>query len=46
MRKLGILLPPMSSGVHIIDMQVVSPLPFWGINQGYYNTWYVTVVKP
>lgn len=43
---LGILLPPMSPGLHIIDMQVVSPLPFWGINQGYYNTWYVTVVKP
>lgn len=43
---LGILLPPMSPGVHIIDMQVVSPLPFWGMNLGYYNTWYVTVVKP
>jgi len=43
---LGILLPPMSPGEHIIDMQVVSPLPFWGINLGYYNTWYVTVVKP
>jgi hypothetical protein len=46
MTGLGILLPPMSPGEHIIDMQVVSPLPFWGINLGYYNTWYVTVVSP
>ena len=43
---LGILLPPMSPGEHIIEMEVVSPLPFWGIQLGYYNTWYVTVVKP
>jgi hypothetical protein len=43
---LGILLPPMSPGEHIIEMEVVSPLPFWGINLGYYNTWYVTVIKP
>jgi hypothetical protein len=21
-------------------------LPAWGISLGYYNTWYVTVVKP
>ena len=46
MTGLGILLPPMSSGEHIIEMQVVSPLPFWGIQLGYYNTWYVTVVQP
>jgi hypothetical protein len=46
MTGLGILLPPMSPGEHVIDMQVVSPLPFWGIYLGYYNTWYVTVVKP
>jgi len=46
MTGLGILLPPLSPGPHIIDMQVVSPLPFWGINLGYYNTWYVTVAKP
>jgi hypothetical protein len=46
MTGLGILLPPMPPGEHIIDMQVVSPLPFWGISLGYYNTWYVTVVKP
>lgn len=43
---LGILLPPMSPGEHTIEMEVVSPLPFWGINLGYYNTWYVTVVRP
>jgi len=43
---LGILLPPMSPGEHIIDLQVVSPLPVWGINLGYYNTWHVTVTKP
>jgi len=46
MTGLGILLPPMSPGEHVISLQVVSPLPFWGINLGYYNTWYVTVVKP
>lgn len=44
---LGILLPPMSPGLHIIDMQVVSPLtPVFGVDLGYYNTWYVTVVRP
>ena len=44
---LGILLPPMSPGRHIIDMQVVSPLrEVFGVDLGYYNTWYVTVVKP
>jgi hypothetical protein len=36
----------MSPGEHIIEMEVVSPLPFWGIHLGYYNTWYVTVVHP
>lgn len=46
MNGLGILLPPMSPGAHVIQMEVVSPLPFWGINFGYFNTWYVTVVKP
>ena len=44
---LGILLPPMSPGRHIIDLQVVSPLrAVFGVDLGYYNTWYVTVVKP
>jgi len=44
---LGILLPPMSPGLHIIDLQVVSPLtPVYGVDLGYYNTWYVTVVRP
>jgi hypothetical protein len=43
---LGIMLPPMSPGEHIIELQVVSPMPFWGINYGFYNTWYVTVTKP
>jgi len=46
MTGLGILLPPMSPGLHIIDMQVVSPLPFWDMYLGCYNTWNVTVVKP
>jgi hypothetical protein len=45
MTGLGILLPPMSPGRHIIDMQVVSPLPFWDMDLGYYNTWYVTVKR-
>ncbi len=46
---LGILLPPMSPGAHIIDLQVLSDLtevPGYGFVLGYYNTWYVTVVKP
>ena len=44
---LGVLLPPMSPGDHIIELQVVSPLrAVWGVDLGYYNTWYVTVVKP
>jgi hypothetical protein len=44
---LGILLPPMSVGQHIIEMQVLSPLrDVWGVDLGYYNTWHVTVVKP
>lgn len=46
MTGLGILLPPMSPGEHIIDLQVVSPLSFWGMYLGYYNRWYVTVVTP
>ena len=49
MMGLGILLPPMSPGEHIIQMQVVSDLtqaPGYGFFLGYYNTWYVTVVKP
>jgi hypothetical protein len=46
MMGLGILLPPMSPGEHIIEMQVVSPLtPVYGVDLGYYNTWYVTVVR-
>jgi hypothetical protein len=44
---LGMLLPPMSPGEHIIQLQVVSPTAgLWGVDVGYYNTWYVTVVKP
>jgi hypothetical protein len=44
---LGILLPPMSPGEHIIELQVLSPLhDVWGVDLGYYNTWHVTVVKP
>ena len=49
MMGLGILLPPMSPGEHIIEMQVMSDLtqpPGYGYFLGYYNTWYVKVVKP
>lgn len=46
MTGIGILLPPMSPGPHVIDLQVISPLPFWGIQLGYYNTWNVTVERP
>lgn len=46
MTGIGILLPPMSPGSHVVELQVVSPLPFWGIQLGYYNTWYVTVTRP
>jgi hypothetical protein len=49
MMGLGILLPPMSPGDHIIQMQVASDLtqaPGYGFVLGYYNTWYVTVVRP
>jgi hypothetical protein len=45
---LGILLPPMSPGEHVIEMQVVTPSNgIFGVSgYGYYNTWYVTVEKP
>jgi hypothetical protein len=45
---LGILLPPMSPGEHVIEMQVVTPSNgIFGVSAyGYYNTWYVTVEKP
>jgi hypothetical protein len=45
---LGILLPPMSPGEHVIEMQVVTPSnSIFGVSAyGYYNTWYVTVEKP
>jgi hypothetical protein len=44
---LGILLPPMSPGEHVIQLEVVSPLRLvYGVDLGYYNTWYVTVVTP
>lgn len=47
MTGLGILLPPMSPGIHIIEMQVVAPYrPLWGVDLGYYNTWNVTVEAP
>lgn len=47
MTGLGILLPPMSPGSHIIQLEVVSPLrEAIGYDLGYYNTWYVTVEKP
>jgi len=40
---LGILLPPMPPGQHVIDLQVVSP--FSDGDFGFYNTWYVTVTN-
>lgn len=44
---LGMLLPPMAPGEHIIELQVVSPTGgLWGVDIGYYSTFYVTVVKP
>ena len=45
---LGILLPPMPPGEHVIEMQVVTPSNgIFGVSAyGYYNTWYVTVEKP
>lgn len=49
MMGLGILLPPMSPGEHIVQLQVLSDLtqvPGYGFVLGYYNTWYVTVVRP
>jgi len=44
---LGILLPPMSPGEHVIETQVVAPSNgIFGVSgYGYYNTWYVTVEK-
>jgi hypothetical protein len=47
MTGLGILLPPMSPGDHVIELQVVAPYaPLFGVDFGYYNTWYVSVVTP
>jgi hypothetical protein len=47
MMGLGILLPPMAPGEHVISMQVIAPLtPVYGVDLGYYNTWYVTVATP
>jgi hypothetical protein len=45
---LGVLLPPMPPGDHVIEMQVVTPSNgIFGVSAyGYYNTWYVTVEGP
>jgi hypothetical protein len=45
---LGVLLPPMPPGDHVIEMQVVTPSNgIFGVSAyGYYNTWYVTVERP
>jgi hypothetical protein len=45
---LGILLPPMSPGDHVIEMQGITPTNgIFGVSSlGYFNTWYVTVEKP
>lgn len=47
MTGLGILLPPMSKGSHVIELQVIAPYrPLFGVDLGYYNTWNVTVETP
>lgn len=51
MNGLGILLPPLPPGQHVIDLQVESPVPgelldYFGFSGfGYFNTWYVTVTR-
>lgn len=46
MTGIGILLPPMSPGDHVIELQVIAPLAaVYGFDFGYYNTWYVHVTK-
>lgn len=46
MTGIGILLPPMSPGDHVIELQVIAPLAaVYGFDLGYYNTWYVHVAK-
>lgn len=45
-KGLGVLLPPLKPGAHVIELQVVTPMadvPSVGVDVGYYNTWYVTV---
>lgn len=43
-KGLGVLLRPLARGAHVIELQVVSPTAVvWGVDYGYYNTWYVTV---
>lgn len=51
MNGLGILLPPLPPGQHVIDLQVESPVPgelldYFGFSGfGYFNTWHVTVTR-
>ena len=46
MNGLGVLLPPLPPGQHIIELQVVSPLrDVFDVDVGYYNTWHVTVTR-
>lgn len=46
MNGLGVLLPPLPPGQHVIELQVVSPLrDVFGVDVGYYNTWHVTVTR-
>lgn len=43
-KGLGVLLPPLRPGDHQIDLQVVTPTAdLFGVDVGYYNTWYVHV---
>jgi hypothetical protein len=47
MLGLATVLPPLPPGEHIINLQVVSPLSaVFGVDLAYYNTWYVSVVRP
>ena len=43
-KGLGVLLPPLRPGDHQIELQVVTPTAdLFGVDVGYYNTWYVHV---
>ncbi len=46
MTGLGVLIPPLPPGRHIVSLQVVSPVAnVFDVDVGYFNTWYVTVAR-